>query len=124
MVDFRKLMFSKMTGAQIEEYKRKEAYVKKVQKEYSEKSDKEIVVDFLHCWHNAAFTGVNGKVNGYGLGDPVYDSAIVYLVMPEVIARLAKSVGMPEVQEALRDKKHVRQIKCPMIGCTGYVELR
>jgi hypothetical protein len=135
VVDFRKLL----TAEQREKLDRDRESLAKEKAEHAEMTAYELVVRALHDWHNSGCTGRKG-MNGYGPADCVYDAALVFRVLPELIERLAELATRPSQcggdRGGLGDKetqlwKEIRthrrgetpHFKCPMKNCTGYVRL-
>jgi hypothetical protein len=133
MVDFNKLLREKLGPEKYAQMERKKEYLAKEKKSHRDMSDDELIVTALHDWHNCSCTcdvgaateypegTKRGHVNGYNKYDCVYEAALVFRLLPELIIRL------------MRDSDHFKHfvdqlaagetIKCPMTNCTGYVEL-
>jgi hypothetical protein len=127
MVNFLKFL----TPEQREKIARNREYVESKKLEYQRKSKYELVVAVLHTFHNSGCTSRVAKWQPY---DPVYDAALVFLELPELIERIVlndlhSDDGLDtEWRELCQDfLKHrsgqIRELKCPMKHCTGYVVL-
>jgi len=98
-------------------------YLAAEHRKYAELTTDDLVKGALHIWHNSHCTGRGQKVNGVGPADCVYDAALVYRLTPHLIIRLG-CMASPEIQALISELEAGRPAKCPMAGCTGYVELR
>jgi hypothetical protein len=127
MVDFLKYL----TPEQREKLARDREYIDGKKSEYRQKSNYELVVSALHTFHNS---GCTSRVAKWQPQDPVYDSALVFYVVPDLIERIVlKDLHGPVVldvewRELCEDYIKHRQgetsdLKCPMKHCTGYVVL-
>lgn len=120
MVDFRMMMKPEERA----EFDRRRAHIKEKLAEFAEKSTRDFLIDVLHGFHNSSCTGYRG-VNGLHAGDLVYDATLVYLMLPCLIEKLAiRDPDSADLAKAIEKSQNDRKsIKCPMQGCTGYIDL-
>lgn len=99
MVDFNKLLRNKLGPEAYAKFERDREYLAAEHRRYAEMTTDDLVKSALHTWHNSGCTSRGQNVNGYGPSDCVYDAALI-----------------SELEAG-------RAAKCPVAGCTGYVEL-
>src|SRR5271154_3552954 len=118
MVDFLKFL----TPEQREKLARDREYIDGKKWEYRRKNHYEIVVLALHTFHNS---GCTSRVAKWQPRDPVYDAALVFFVIPDLIERIVLKdihghIGLDaDWEELCKDYlKHrdgeIPELKCPM----------
>ena len=118
-MDFEKILRDKVGPEEYARIQRDRDYLKKERTNYQSLSPDDLIVSALHVAHNFAYG--NGKVNGFGPADCVYDAALVYRIFPEILIRLIED--SPKFRELVAPLREGKEVKCPCEGCTGYVRL-
>lgn len=127
MVDFLKFL----TPEQREKLAKDREYIDGKKSEYRRKSNYELVVIALHTFHNS---GCTSRVAKWQPHDPVYDAALVFFELPELIERIVLGDLRSDeeldtewyelCEDYLKHRKgEIPELKCPMKRCTGYVVL-
>ncbi len=127
MVDFLKYL----TPEQREKVARDREYIAKEKADYRAKSHYDLVVTALHAYHNS---GCTSRVAKWQPQDVVYDAALIFRVLPEMIERIACAMTAgssdPDSDEnhlydaiLAHRRGEVSDIMCPVKGCRSRVEL-
>lgn len=123
MVDFNKMLREKLGEEKYDKLQRDRAYLAEEKKNYASMSDDELIENVLHAWHNCGCTFPGGRgVNGFRAYDCVYDAALVFRQMPEILLRLMRT--STRFRDDVRKLENGKEVKCPMTSCTSYVELQ
>lgn len=94
MVDFRKLMFSKMTEQEQKDFIFWEEQYQKDVKKFQEKDDTELIMFFLYYWMNSEFHRKFTDRN-HDQVCSTYDSALIKVLIPELLIRFMNKTDQP-----------------------------